>query len=128
MRQVEPWLGATGWGTTWPTFKDRDPDPDCHPPPHNTDIAGPAPPIQGDQINEGEESSGDENSGEDAEMSEMEDNDGEDPEQPEDNEDTSDDGHDGHQNASGHTPSRGDGEGEYDGDEDEEGLPQFASL
>jgi len=30
MHQVEPWLDTTGWGTTWPTLKDRDPDPDCH--------------------------------------------------------------------------------------------------
>ena len=26
MRQVEPWLDATGWGATWPSLEDREPE------------------------------------------------------------------------------------------------------
>jgi len=124
MHQVEPWLDATGWGATWPSLKDRDPDPDFEPPSQENNT-GSALTTQGDQAYEGEETSGDEGGGEDTDMSKIEDGDGEDPEQPDD-EDTSDDDGDGGQNPNGHTRSRGDG---YETeDEDEESFPEFASL
>ena len=31
MRQVEPWLDGTGWGTSWPSLRCQDPDPDSEP-------------------------------------------------------------------------------------------------
>lgn len=78
MRQVEPWLDTTGWGATWPVLKDRDPDPDHREPSlQNANNVGPVVPTQVDKC---DENSGDEDGGEDADMSEIEDNDGEDPE------------------------------------------------
>jgi hypothetical protein len=83
MRQVEPWLDATGWGATWPTLTDRDPDKAHEQPPAEGNTAGPAIPAHNHQ----QSNEGDEDSGEDTDTGELEDDDGDDPEQPEDDED-----------------------------------------
>lgn len=81
MRQVEPWLDATGWGATWPSLEDREPeDQGCDP---SITEGTNAEPITSPQ----DGGSGDENSDDDIETGEFEDDDGDDPEQPEDSED-----------------------------------------
>jgi len=30
MRSIEPWLDSTGWGKSWPSLSNRDPNPDCN--------------------------------------------------------------------------------------------------
>ena len=94
MRQIEPWLDATGWGTTWPSLKDRDPDPDSEPPLGDGDSSRPT--TSGNSLHdmEGDESGADEEGGEDIDMSELEDEDGKDPEQPEEDEEDEEDGED----------------------------------
>jgi hypothetical protein len=102
MRQIEPWLDATGWGTTWPSLKARDPDPDGEPLTDNGDSSGPTIPgciLCGPEDNE---NSADEESGEDVDMSELEDEDGEDPEQPEEDDK---DGEDGEENRASSGPT-----------------------
>lgn len=124
MRQIEPWLDATGWGKTWPSLNDKDPDPECvGPHPHNSDDAGPVVPMQGDQANEVDGESGDEDSGEDTDMSEAEDDDGGDPEQPEDDDSDSDDEDSGGNKG---TRSREDGEGRNNGDEAEDEAEEYS--
>jgi hypothetical protein len=83
MCQVEPWLDATGWGVTWPSLEDRNPDPVHEPPPPEGNNARPAAPAHSHQ----QSNEGDEDSGEDTDMGGLEDDDGDDPEQPEENED-----------------------------------------
>jgi hypothetical protein len=86
MRHVEPWLDATGWGTTWPSLKDRYPDLERRPPQQGGNDAGTTAPAQGrHQGDRGNGDGGDADGGEDTDISELEDGDGEDPEQPEEN-------------------------------------------
>ena len=92
MCQIEPWLDSTGWGTTWPSLKDRDPDPDSERPQDN--IGSNRPTNSGNTLcnTEGDEGSADEESGEDTDMNELEDEDGEDPERSEEDEEDEEDG------------------------------------
>jgi hypothetical protein len=83
MHQVELWLDATGWGATWPSLADRDPDQAHEQPPAEGNNAGPAIPVHDQQ----QSNEGDEDSGKDTDTGELEDDDGDDPEQPEDDED-----------------------------------------
>ena len=116
MRQVEPWLDATGWGTAWPLLKNRDPDPDPEP----------MAPALVSQATEDDEESEDEDSGD--ESSDMEDDDGEDPEQSEDDEDNSDDD-DGGGGVKKHTEGgEGGRNGEDSNDKAEEHVQQYADL
>ena len=85
MRQVEPWLDATGWGTTWPSLQNREPEPAQAAPMHSGDSARPAP--ESRQSGGGDGGSGDEDSEDDKDPGEMDDGDGEDLEQPEEDED-----------------------------------------
>ena len=82
MCQIEPWLDATGWGTTWPLLKASDPDPDGEPILDNGNSSRPTVPGYILCGPEGNENSADEESGEEVDMSELEDEDGEDLEQP----------------------------------------------
>ena len=116
MRQVEPWLDATGWGTSWPLLEGRDPDPDSEP----------VTPANGDEATSDEEESDTKDS--EDEGSDIDDDDGEDPEQPDEEEDESDDDDVG---GDVKRPMEG-GEGGSDGnetdDEVEESAQLFASL
>jgi hypothetical protein len=109
MRQVEPWLDATGWGSTLPSLEVKYPDSEHGPPPHD----------------EGGDSNGareDEDSEDDVDPGDIEDNDGEDPEQP-DEDDPSGSDSDEDVNAGGKVnKQRGSrhGGGEASGDETEE--------
>ena len=116
MRQVEPWLDATGWGTAWPLLKDRDPDLD-----HEHAIS-----VPGNQTTEGDEESEDEDSEE--EHSDMDDDDGKDPEQPEDNEDDSDDDNVGGGVRKCMEGGEGGSDEEDTNDEAEGHVQQYASL
>lgn len=106
MRQIEPWLNATGWGTTWPSLQDRDPDPDPVPeqesPPDNNPHSRPT--ASGDVLHSTEdtENGADEDSGEEMDTSGLEDEDGEDLEQPKEDEE---DEEDGHENGTGSRPT-----------------------
>lgn len=98
MRQVEPWLDATGWGTQWPFLGDRDPT-------HSE----PVPPTHRSQTNEEGGDSESEDSEDDAGGAsgnggdgEGEDEDGMDPEQPEDDEEDLDEDGDNGPAISGH--------------------------
>jgi len=92
MRQIEWWLDATGWGTTWPSLGGKDPCPD----PLSEDGNSP-----GHGSNNGEDDVGDEGEDGDEDEDEVEsegdvdDEDGEDQEQPEESDDDSDSGEDG---------------------------------
>jgi hypothetical protein len=91
MRQVEPWLDAAGWGSTWPSLANRYPDPEPGAP-LNSDgrTGGPATQTQSNrQDSGGDGASRGGGSGEDTDTDESDDEDGEDLEQPED--DDSDD-------------------------------------
>ena len=115
MRQVEPWLDATGWGTSWPLLEGRDPNPDSEP----------VTPANSDEATSDEEESNTE--GSEDEGSDINDDDGEDPEQPDEEEESNDD------DAGGDVkrPMEG-GEGGSDAnktdDEVEESAQLFASL
>jgi hypothetical protein len=117
MRQVEPWLDATGWGATWPTLTDRDPDKAHEQPPAEGNTAGPAIPAHNHQ----QSNEGDEDSGEDTDTGELEDDDGDDPEQPEDDEDgDSDEDMNGSRGGNRQMyPRDGGGEGRGDESDDE---------
>ena len=80
MCQIEPWLDSTGWGTTWPPLKDRDPDLDSKPPLDSGNSNKPT--DTGNTLcnTEGNKGSADEESGEDIDMNKLEDEDGRDPE------------------------------------------------
>jgi hypothetical protein len=90
MRQIEPWLDATGWGASWPMLRDRDPCPDQDSPQQES---------SGAEMDEEDENIGDSNSEKDEEMSDVEDEIEEDPERLEDSDEESDedeeDGEDG---------------------------------
>ena len=84
MRQVEPWLDSTGWGTSWPSLSSRDPTPDLAQAPHRQ------PGIDDDEPEGGSDS--DEEDDEDSEdekgrSEQVEDGDGNDEEQDDDDED-----------------------------------------
>jgi len=117
MRHVEPWLDATGWGTTWPSLRDKYPDLTQQ---EHTNT-GPTSPQSHRQSYEGDEDGGGEDSKNITDTSELEDNDGEDPERLEDsndddsNKDTSDGGS---ANKRIH-PRDGEDEGRGDDTEDE---------
>ena len=83
MHHIEPWLDGTGWGTSWPSLQDRDPDPDHDPPVPNGDRRniGPVTTTHQNQPNREEEDIEDSESDNDAEMSDMEDGMEGDPEQ-----------------------------------------------
>jgi hypothetical protein len=133
MRQVEPWLDQTGWGTTWPLLEDTYPDPGCELPLHNQQGgADPTTSAQGHHQNGVNGGSGEGSGGEDSEgdddTGELEDDDGEDPEQPEvDDFDGSDEeeGANGGQRVSRHIGSR-DGASESEGDVTEEEAEEEA--
>ena len=74
MRQIKPWLDATGWGASWPLLRDRDPCPDQSPPQQEGRRA---------ETDNEDGSSEDGNSDEDEAMSDMEEDAEEDPEQSE---------------------------------------------
>ena len=116
MRQVEPWLDATGWGTAWPLLKDRDPDPDREP----------ATSVPGDQATEddGESEDGDSEGG----ISDMDDDDGKDPDQSEDDEDDSDNDDVGGVVRKHTEGEDGGSDGEDTDDEAEERVQQYAGL
>lgn len=99
MRQIEPWLNATGWGTTWPSLQDRDPDPDQEPP---LDTSPHSRPTVSDDILHSTENNGDDGD-EDISMSGLEDDDGEDLEQPEEGEE---DEEEGDENGTGSGPTK----------------------
>jgi len=114
MRQVEPWLDATGWGTTWPSLSDREPDP-----------TGLTPTSEGERASEGggdtmiDDSEGSASEGDD----EDEDVDGEDPEQPEEDADgDEDEDEENGQNPIGHNHVSEDGEPDGNDVEDEVGA------
>ena len=111
MRQVEPWLDATGWGTSWPSLEGQDPDPDSEP------VA----PVDNSQVTGDEESEGDDS---EDEGSDIDDDDGEDPEQPDEDDDESDDDDGG----GGVKRRMEDGEGVSDGDETDEETEEPAQL
>ena len=120
MRQVEPWLEATGWGATWPSLHDREPDASQEEPMHVGDGAGPSAPMASHQCGGGNDNSGDEDSGEDTGPGELDDNDGEDLEQPEE-EDDYDSEEDVNPSGDKDKPTRfGDGEHGGRGDETDE--------
>jgi hypothetical protein len=122
MRQVEPWLDATGWGTTWPSLKDREPplEDELNPSPHNGKEAGPATSARGHPQTCGDdEDSGEEDDGVDIGIDELEDGDGEDQEQPEDDDDNEEED-DNEDTDKGAPPGVGQGEGMGD-DAEEEG-------
>ena len=82
MRQVEPWLDATGWGNTWPSLKDREPVDSGD---EETNPAG----VPGDKATEDEDEQSEESeedseeSEEDSDVDDLGDGDAEDPERPE---------------------------------------------
>ena len=88
MCHVEPWLDATGWGTAWPSLRDREPvNPQPEAPQHTNEGPAPTGIPQGDQS--GRSNDEEDNDGEEADMGELadhdaEDLDAEDLEQPED--------------------------------------------
>ena len=85
MRHIEPWLDATGWGTTWPSLEDRYPE---DPEDNQENSARPSTSTQSrHQNNDGNGDSGEDNSGKETDPSDVEDDDGDDPEQPEDDSD-----------------------------------------
>ena len=112
MRQIEQWLDATGWGTTWPSLGREDPNPDLAS--DNGNSLGCGMEDIGDDAEEEDEDE-DDSVGED----DVEDEDGEDEEQPEDSDKDSDE-----------EESQGDGrnhpsqpiEGEWDESEEEPSL------
>ena len=75
MRQIEPWLDATGWGTSWPSLKHKDPYPDQDSPRQENNR---------DEGDDEDDSCGDSDSDEDEEMGDGEDDIEEDPERLED--------------------------------------------
>ena len=111
MRQVEPWLDKTGWGSQWPSLSNRDPDPS---PIHQG--------MDGSNDQAGGDMEGiDEDEDEDEEMDEDEDDDdgeGNDPEQLDDDDDL-----DEEEDGGGNAARRSDPESE----EDEEAV-EFLSL
>jgi len=102
MRQVEPWLDATGWGTMWPALGDREPV-----------SSRPTPPAPANRASEVDEDTDEDTESDDSEDEtgnvddNGEDDDGEDPEQPEEEKDLDEDEDDG-QNTHGHTHPGGD--------------------
>jgi hypothetical protein len=131
MRQVEPWLDATGWGTTQPSLGGRYPEPGCEPPPHSEGGAtGPTVSTHGHRQSGGDHSGGSEDEDEDpdsegdADTEGLEDGDGEDPELPEEddlNGSDEDEGANGGGGLDRHTGSR-DSEDEAGKSETEEGV------
>jgi hypothetical protein len=88
MRLVEPWLDATGWGTTQPSLGSKYPELGCESPPHSEgEATGPTTSAQANRQGGGDCSGGSEDEGEDSEEDAdtggLEDADGEDPELPE---------------------------------------------
>ena len=81
MHQIEPWLDETGWGSSWPLLRDRDPCPDQDPPWQEGSRA---------EMDEEDDNGGDCNSDEDEEMSDVEDEIEEDLEQLEDSDEEGD--------------------------------------
>jgi hypothetical protein len=79
MRQIEPWLDATGWGASWPLLRDRDPYPDQD-----------SPRQESNRDDEEDEISEDGSSDEDEEMGDVEEAIEEDPEQSEDSDEEGD--------------------------------------
>ena len=75
MRQVEPWLDATGWGNTWPSLKDREPA-------DSGDGETNSPGVPGRKTTEDEDEESEE-SEEDSDADDMGDGDAEDLERPE---------------------------------------------
>jgi hypothetical protein len=126
MRQVEPWLDATGWGTTQPSLGGRYPEPGREPPPHSGGrAAGPTTSTQGHHRGS-EDRDEDEDSEEDADAGELEDGDGEDPElleEDDSNGSDEDEGVNGGGRSNRHTGSRDseDEAGESETEEGEEG-------
>ena len=82
MRQVEPWLDETGWGTQWPSLSNKDPDPS----PSQQGDSGSDNQAGGDMggINEDEDEDEDEEMAQDEDD---EDGEGNDLEQPDDDDD-----------------------------------------
>ena len=117
MRHVEPWLDATGWGTTWPSLRDRepaDPQPEA---PQRTD-KGPAPTGIPEGGQRGESDDDDDDDEEEADAGELTDHDAEDLEQPEDS-DNDDSDKDSDEGAEGNGLIRlGDGEDETEDEEE----------
>jgi len=110
MRQVEPWLDATGWGKVWPVLSDREPVGTT-----------PIPPTQPNQASEdGEDIISDSEDNDSDAGGNVEDKDGEDPEQPEEEEDLEED-EDDVRNANVHAHLNGNGvdNGDEAGDEAE---------
>jgi len=98
MRQIEWWLDATGWGTTWPSLGGKDPSPD----PLSEDGSSPGRgsnneegDVGDEEEDEDEDGDGDEDENGGEGEGDVDDEDGEDQEQPEESDDDSDAGESG---------------------------------
>ena len=108
MRQIEPWLDATGWGASWPLLRDRDPYPDQDSPRQES---------SSDETDTEDENDQDDNSDEDEEMSDVEDDIEEDLEQSEDSDEEGDeDEEDGEDGEITRVPSDGESDNGEGGD------------
>ena len=105
MRQIEPWLDATGWGASWPSLIDRDPCPDQDSPRQER---------SGAETDDEDDNSEDSSSSEDEAMSDVEEDIEEDPEQSGDSDEEGDE--DEEDGKMARAPSDGESDNGEDGD------------
>lgn len=132
MRHIEPWLDETGWGKSWPSLEDREPEADPEQPSVNINCSGTEDPptlSQSRQMGGNGNDDDDDNSNvsDDAiEVDGVEDDVENDPEQPEEDDyDSEEAGYEGEEEEKEdeeHTNALGDkaGEGDTDASDSEE--------